>query len=236
MKRQWSHKNGADLLLASNVFAHADDLKSMAESMRELIKPEGKIIIEVQYLLNTIQDLTFDNIYHEHMNYWSLSSLNNFLSTLDLKIFKAEKIDTHGGSIRVYVSKDKKCFIDPSVQELLKEEEKFGLKKISTYIEFGKKIVNLKEQVIKNIKEIKKKNNDIIGYGAPAKATTALNYFNINNNEISFILEDNHLKHGKFVPGVKIPIASKENLKIKNPTVLVLAWNFLMRLKKIIKI
>ena len=149
-------KNGADLLLASNVFAHADDLKSMAESMRELIKPEGKIIIEVQYLLNTIQDLTFDNIYHEHMNYWSLSSLNNFLSTLDLKIFKAEKIDTHGGSIRVYVSKDKKCFIDPSVQELLKEEEKFGLKKISTYIEFGKKIVNLKEQVIKNIKEIKK--------------------------------------------------------------------------------
>ncbi len=225
-------KNGADLLLASNVFAHADDLKSMAESMRELIKPEGKIIIEVQYLLNTIQDLTFDNIYHEHMNYWSLSSLNNFLSTLDLKIFKAEKIDTHGGSIRVYVSKDKKCFIDPSVQELLKEEEKFGLKKISTYIEFGKKIVNLKEQVIKNLKEIKKKNNDIIGYGAPAKATTALNYFNINNNEISFILEDNHLKHGKFVPGVKIPIASKENLKIKNPTVLVLAWNFFDEIKK----
>ena len=224
-------KNGADLLLASNVFAHADDLKSMAESMRELIKPEGKIIIEVQYLLNTIQDLTFDNIYHEHMNYWSLSSLDNFLNTLDLKIFKAEKIDTHGGSIRVYVSKDKKCLIDPSVQELLKEEEKFGLKKISTYIEFGKKIANLKEQVIKNIKEIKKKNNDIIGYGAPAKATTALNYFNISN-EISFILEDNHLKHGKFVPGVKIPIVSKENLKIKNPTVLVLAWNFFDEIKK----
>ena len=92
--------------------------------------------------------------------------------------------------------------------------------------------MNLKEQVIKNIKEIKKKNNDIIGYGAPAKATTALNYFNINNNEISFILEDNHLKHGKFVPGVKIPIASKENLKIKNPTVLVLAWNFFDEIKK----
>ena len=108
-------KNGADLLLASNVFAHADDLKSMAESMRELIKPEGKIIIEVQYLLNTIQDLTFDNIYHEHMNYWSLSSLNNFLSTLDLKIFKAEKIDTHGGSIRVYVKNHKNIKVDKSV-------------------------------------------------------------------------------------------------------------------------
>ena len=224
-------KNGADLMLASNVFAHADDLKSMAESMRELIKPEGIIVIEVQYLLNTIQDLTFDNIYHEHMNYWSLSALDNFLNTLDLKIFKAEKINTHGGSIRIYVTKDKKCQIDSSVQNLLDEEEKFGLKKISTYVNFGKKIASLKEKVIKNIKEIKKKNKNIIGYGAPAKATTALNYFNINN-EISFILEDNDLKHGKFIPGVKISIISKKDLKIKNPTVLVLAWNFFEEIQK----
>ena len=89
----------------------------------------------------------------------------------------------------------------------------------------------MKEKVIKNIKEIKKKNKNIIGYGAPAKATTALNYFNINN-EISFILEDNDLKHGKFIPGVKISIISKKDLKIKNPTVLVLAWNFFEEIQK----
>ena len=100
-------KNGADLLLASNVFAHADDLKSMAESMKKLIKPEGKIIIEVQYLLNTIKDLTFDNIYHEHTNYWSLTALNRFFENLELKIFDVEEINTHGGSIRVYISKEK---------------------------------------------------------------------------------------------------------------------------------
>jgi 2-polyprenyl-3-methyl-5-hydroxy-6-metoxy-1,4-benzoquinol methylase len=88
-------KNGADLLLASNVFAHADDLKSMAESMKKLIKPNGKIVIEVQYLLNTIKDLTFDNIYHEHTNYWSLLTLNKFLKSLDLVIFKVERINTH---------------------------------------------------------------------------------------------------------------------------------------------
>ena len=85
-------KNGADLLLASNVFAHADDLKTMAESMKKLIKPDGKIIIEVQYLLNTIKDLTFDNIYHEHTNYWSLTTLKKFLNSLGLVVFNAEKL------------------------------------------------------------------------------------------------------------------------------------------------
>jgi nucleoside-diphosphate-sugar epimerase/SAM-dependent methyltransferase/quercetin dioxygenase-like cupin family protein len=224
-------KNGADLLLASNVFAHADDLKSMAQSMKKLIKPDGKIIIEVQYLLNTIKDLTFDNIYHEHTNYWSLFALNKFLNSLDLKIFKVEKIDTHGGSIRVYVSQDQTITIDDSVDKLLDEEEKFGLKKLSTYFEFGKKIEKLKKNVIKNLKKLKKEHKNIIGYGAPAKATTSLNFFNINN-EIDLIVEDNKLKHGKFMPGVNIPIISKENLKVEKPTVLVLAWNFFEEIKR----
>ncbi len=224
-------KNGADLLLASNVFAHADDLKLMAESMKKLIKPEGKIIIEVQYLVNTIKDLTFDNIYHEHTNYWSLTSLKKFLEKLDLILFKAEKIDTHGGSIRVYVSQEKNISIDKSVQTLLKSEEDFGINKLSTYIDFGKKIENLKEIVTKNIKYLKNKNKNLIGYGAPAKATTALNYFNIRN-EINFIIEDNTFKHGKFVPGVKIPIISKEKCNVNNPTIIVLAWNFFESIKK----
>ena len=224
-------KNGADLLLASNVFAHADDLKSMAESMKQLIKPSGAIIIEVQYLLNTIKDLTFDNIYHEHTNYWSLLSLNAFFENLDLKIFKAEKINTHGGSIRIYVSPNKSINIDKSVSLMLEEEEDFGLKKISTYLNFGKKIQDLKKKVVSNMKELTKKNKNIVGYGAPAKATTALNFFNIGS-EIKFIIEDNELKHGKFVPGVKIPIVSKKDLKINDPQILVLAWNFYKEIKK----
>ena len=224
-------KNGADLLLASNVFAHADDLKSMAESMKKLIKPDGKIIIEVQYLLNTIKDLTFDNIYHEHTNYWSVTSLNRFFKDIGLKIFDVEEIDTHGGSIRVYVSQEKEIKIKKNVEDFLKKEEDFGLKKISTYIDFGKKIENLKKEVLKNIKALKEKNPTIIGYGAPAKASTALNYFNIKE-EINFIVEDNELKHGKFVPGVKIPIVSKEKIKDKESPVLVLAWNFFDEIKK----
>ena len=224
-------KNGADLLLASNVFAHADDLRSMAESMKKLIKPEGKIIIEVQYLMNMIKDLTFDNIYHEHTNYWSLTSLKNFLNTLDLIIFDAEKISTHGGSIRVYLTQDKNVKVNNSVEDILKLEEEFGLKKIDTYLEFGKKVQNLKKEAIQNIVKIKKKYGKIVGYGAPAKASTALNFFNINK-EIEFIVEDNNLKHGKFIPGVKIPIVSKDRINDNSAAILVLAWNFFDEIKK----
>ena len=203
----------------------------MAESMKKLIKPDGKIIIEVQYLLKTIKDLTFDNIYHEHTNYWSVTSLDRFFRDLGLKIFNVEEIDTHGGSIRVYVSQEKEIRISKNVQDFLKNEESFGLKKISTYIDFGKKIENLKKQVLKNIKSMKEKNPSIIGYGAPAKASTALNYFNIKD-EIDFIVEDNQLKHEKFIPGVKIPIVSKEKIKNNDAIILVLAWNFFDEIKK----
>ena len=118
-------KKNADLILASNVFAHSDKLKEMAECMISLLNKKGVIVIEVQYLLNTLKDLTFDNIYHEHYNYWSLTSLVNFFNQLNVKIFRAEKINTHGGSIRVYIKKDKKTKIEVSVKKMLKEEEEF---------------------------------------------------------------------------------------------------------------
>ena len=223
-------KKNADLILASNVFAHSDKLKEMAECMFQLLNKNGVIIIEVQYLLNTLKDLTFDNIYHEHYNYWSLTSLVNFFNQFEAKIFKAETIDTHGGSLRVYIKKNKKVKIQNSVMNLLKEEDKFGIKKFKTYENFGKKVLKIRENVIRNLSKIKEKNNLIIGYGAPAKATTALNFFGISK-EIDFIVEDNKLKHGKFIPGVKIPIRNKSYVKNKNNTLVVLAWNFFNDIK-----
>ena len=218
-------KKNADLILASNVFAHSDKLKEMASCMIDLLGKKGTIIIEVQYLLNTLKDLTFDNIYHEHYNYWSFTSLNNFFKQFEVKIFKVEKINTHGGSIRIYIKKDKNVKIEKNVKDLLKEETKFGIKKFKTYQDFGDKVYKIRKNVIKNIQDLKKNKKNIIGYGAPAKATTALNFFNISK-EIDFIVEDNKLKHGKFIPGVNIPILSKANIKNDKQTVLVLAWNF----------
>ena len=224
-------KKNADIVLASNVFAHSNELKTMAECMLKLIKKDGTIIIEVQYLLNTLKDSTFDNIYHEHYNYWSLTSLVTFFNRFSAKIYKAEKIDTHGGSIRIFVKKNSKTKIEKSVKSLLREEEKFGIKKYQTYQNFGYKVYKIRDNVRKNIAKLKNNNTKIIGYGAPAKATTSLNFFGISN-EIECIVEDNKLKHGKFLPGMNIPITSKKLIKEKPDYALVLAWNFLEEIKK----
>ena len=224
-------KKNADIILASNVFAHSDKLEEMAECMFILLKKSGIIIIEVQYLLNTLRDLTFDNIYHEHYNYWSLTSLDFFFKKMNAKIVKAEKIDTHGGSLRVYIKKDKNSKPDKSVKMILEEEVKFGIKKYKTYKEFGEKIYNIRENVKKNIRKIKSSGKKIIGYGSPAKATTALNFFGITS-EIDLVVEDNTLKHGKYIPGVKIPIVSKSEVSEKDNVTLVLAWNFYEDIKK----
>ena len=224
-------KKNADLILASNVFAHSDKLKEMAECMFSLLGKKGTIIIEVQYLMNTLKDLTFDNIYHEHYNYWSLTSLVNFFNQFNARIFKSELINTHGGSLRIYIKKDKKINIQSSVKKMIKDEENFGIKNFKTYQEFGKKVYKIRDNVLKNIKKLKKLKKTLIGYGAPAKATTALNFFGVSK-EIDFIVEDNKLKHNKFIPGVKIPIKSKSLIKDKDNTLLVLAWNFYDDIKK----
>ena len=146
-------------------------------------------------------------------------------------LFRSEKIDTHGGSIRIYIKKDKKVKIETSVKKMLKEEENFGIKDYQTYKKFGEMVYKIRENVLNNLKNLKKRNKKIIGYGAPAKATTALNFFGIST-DIDFIVEDNKLKHNKFVPGVKIPIKNKSAIKNKKNALLVLAWNFYKDIKK----
>ena len=221
----------ADIILASNVFAHVDDINSMSECFFSLLKKDGVLIIEVQYLLNTLSDCTFDNIYHEHVNYWSILSLKNFFKKQEAKLFKVEKINTHGGSIRVYVTKDKNKKTEKSVEEFLNKEKQLGLDRFEVYENFSKKVYQIKNNVIKNITDLKNNKNTIVGYGSPAKATTALNFYNISK-EIDFIIEDNTLKQEKFLPGVKIPIKNKKFLKNKSDYLLVLAWNFFEDIKK----
>ena len=125
----------------------------------------------------------------------------------------------------MYIKKDKKVKIENSVINMLKEEDNYGIKDFKTYKKFGEQVYKIRESVLANIKKLKENNKTIIGYGAPAKATTALNFFGISK-EIDFIVEDNKLKHNKFIPGVNIPIKSKSQIKNKNNILLVLAWNF----------
>jgi len=222
----------ADLITASNVFAHADGLDEIAKAAFSILKPNGRFIIEVQYLLDTIKDLTFDNIYHEHVNYWSVISLRNFFNRLGYVVSKVEHINTHGGSIRVQIGHPG-TEVDSSVNEFISNELEFGLTEYQTYLDFAKRVEHAKNNVNKNIKALKDQGLTLVGYGSPAKATTALNYYGITSNEIDYIVEDNELKHNKILPGVRIPIYSKEKLNKKLPDIIiVMAWNFFEDIKR----
>ena len=220
------NKGKADLVTGFNVFAHSDNLKEITNNAFKLLKNNGTFVVEVQYILDTIKDLTFDNIYHEHVNYWSVTSLNNFFNNLGYRIYKVEHVDTHGGSIRIYVG-DKSFKLDDSVNNFLQQEKNFGLLDINTYKEFAKKVVECKINTIKKLKDIKAKNKKIVGYGSPAKATTVLNYYGISSDYIDYIIEDNELKHNHFLPGMRIPIKMKSGIEKNLPDyILILAWNF----------
>jgi nucleoside-diphosphate-sugar epimerase/dTDP-4-dehydrorhamnose 3,5-epimerase-like enzyme/SAM-dependent methyltransferase len=216
----------ASIVTASNVFAHSDKLVDITKNAFELLKEDGSFIIEVQYLIDTINDLTFDNIYHEHVNYWCVTSICNFFKSLDLNVYKVEHIDTHGGSIRVFVKKENSN-IDESVLSFITKEKDFGLLEIDTYNNFKNKIYEIKNNVLINFRKLKSKYNKISAYGSPAKATTSLNFYGINNSFIDYTIEDNELKNNKIIPGVNIPIKNKEYCHNNLPeVVVVLAWNF----------
>jgi|TARA_B110000438_G_scaffold303757_1_gene367044 nucleoside-diphosphate-sugar epimerase len=220
-----------DLVMASNVFAHTDKLDEMTTSIFSILKNSGTLTIEVQYLVSTLKDLSFDNIYHEHVNYWTLTSLKNYFNKFNAKIFNVEKINTHGGSIRVYLTKNKTKKINKNVNNLLKKEKLFGVNKFKTYEKFSKKIEDAKNKFVINLNKIAK-DQKIIGYGAPAKASTMLNYFGINDNSIKYIIDDNPLKNNKIIPGCNIKIYNKNKIPFKPDSVVVLAWNFYKNIKK----
>lgn len=222
----------ADLVTASNVFAHSDYLEEIANAAFRCLKIDGSFVVEVQYLLNTIKDLTFDNIYHEHVNYWSVLSINNFFNRLGYSVYDVEHINTHGGSIRVYVDRGVKDKSE-NVQSFINNELAFGLDKYQTYLEFRDRVYQAKENINKNIQQFKDQGLKIVGFGSPAKATTSLNFFGITNEEIDYIIEDNPLKHNKVVPGVNIPIYSRDKINEQQPDIIiVLAWNFFEDIKK----
>lgn len=227
-----TNKSKADIILASNVFAHNDNLSQMLKNIMIMSKKNGKIIIEVQYFIDTLKNCSFDNIYHEHFNYWTLTALNNFFLSHKCKIFKAEKINTHGGSLRIYASINLRKKIDSSVAKILTEEKLYGLNNIKLYSDYKKKINTIKNNFSKNITWLKKKYPNIVGYGASAKATVAINFFKLEHGYINNIIDDNISKHNRFIPGTKIKILHINKLpKKKIDCVIVFAWNNFQEIK-----
>jgi 2-polyprenyl-3-methyl-5-hydroxy-6-metoxy-1,4-benzoquinol methylase/dTDP-4-dehydrorhamnose 3,5-epimerase-like enzyme len=220
----------ADIVTAFNVFAHSDFLKEIAEASFNLLKKDGVFVIEVQSLAAMVEEMLFDNVYHEHVNYWSLTNLISFFQRLNLHVNDFENVDTHGGSLRVYISRNSGQ--SDSVKNQLDYEEQLQINKLETFYDFSNKLNTQKTKIYKKLKTEKEAGKKILFYGAPAKATTLLNYYGIDSNIVKYTVEDNPFKVGKFIPNTNIEIIDTEAAISFNPDlIVVLAWNFFESIK-----
>ncbi|XOB46595.1 MAG: class I SAM-dependent methyltransferase [Candidatus Nealsonbacteria bacterium] len=218
----------AKVITASNVIAHIDNLKDAFEGVKILIGEEGVFVFEVHWVGNLMGLVCiggFDQIYHEHLSYFSLLTLEKLVNQFGLKIFDIKLIPIHGRSLQVYIGKDYK--VSESVNEFLEKERSLNLDKAQTYLNFAKKVEENKNELRNLLLKLKKENKKIVGYGAPAKGNTLLNYFQIDNKILDFIVDDSPLKQGLYTPGTCIPIYSPDKLKGDQPDyLLLLAWNY----------
>ena len=227
----------ADLIIANNVLAHVPDIHDFIAGFKILLAEEGVITFEFPHLLKLIKYTQFDTIYHEHYSYLSINPLILLFTKHNLKIFDIEEISTHGGSLRIHVSHDKAKFkIKKSVKKVIEDEYNFGLTKEKTYIYFRKTVEKIKKETKDFFEKAKNDKKYIVGYGAPAKGNTFLNYCEINQNDIKFTVDNNIIKQNTLLPGTKIPVYESEKLeKIQADYIFILPWNLKEEIIKQIK-
>jgi 2-polyprenyl-3-methyl-5-hydroxy-6-metoxy-1,4-benzoquinol methylase len=218
----------ADLLLGNNVLAHVPDLNDFVMGMKIILKQQGIITMEFPHLLNLMKQNQFDTIYHEHFSYFSLITVEKVFSKHSLVIFDVEELPTHGGSLRIYARhlEDKTKSITQPVKELRKRELQEGLTRIETYASFSKKMQETKRKVLDFLIQAKREGKSIVGYGAPAKGNTILNYCGIRSDFIDYTIDRSPYKQNHFLPGTHIPIYNPDKIKETEPDyLLILPWN-----------
>ena len=221
--------NTIDVIYAANTITHIADLNDVFKSITKLLSKNGILIIEDPSLLECIKQISYDQFYNEHIYVFSALAVRNLVKKFGLELFDIEKLQTHGGSLRYYIKRvdNKKLKIKKSVSIQIKKEINFGLSKISTYKKFGEKTIESRRKLISLMKNIKLNNKKIIGYGATAKATTILNYCNIDEKIIDYFVDTTPDKANKYMPGKKILIRKYSLSLIKRVDFIFLgAWNF----------
>lgn len=213
----------ADLITATNVFAHVDNVKEFIEAAAMVLKPTGVLILEFPYLIDFVDKGEFDTIYHEHLSYFGIKPIIRLLENSSLNVMRVEKQSIHGGSVRVHIGNGE---VHESVNQFVDNES--GYNKIETYKEFIEKVNNTIASFRKGVKLLKLSGNKISAFAASAKGNTLLNCAGITNGEIDFIFDETQEKINKYSPGTGIMVVGLEDLEKESPDYLiVLSWNFL---------
>jgi hypothetical protein len=208
------------------VLAHVPDINDFVAGMKILLKAEGVITMEFPHLLRLIDQNQFDTIYHEHFSYLSFFTVKTIFNQHGLDLFDVEELGTHGGSLRIYACHTNAQPVSNHVDELLKREKNAGLSDIKTYQEFARTTETIKRDIFQFLSHLKRDGRTIVGYGAPAKGNTLLNYCGIGSDFIDYTVDRSPHKQGKYLPGTHIPIYSVEKiLETKPDYVLILPWN-----------
>ncbi len=223
-----SGQGPASIVTANNVFAHADNLMEIGQGVRNLLAPNGVFVFEVSYLGDVLEKTLFDTIYHEHVSYHSVAPLVTFFNRNDLELIHAERVDTHGGSLRgVCQLKGGPWERQDSVRRFLDTEAEQKLDVAATYLAFAQKIEKRKQELYELLSDIKASGKSVAAYGAPAKATTLMYHFGLGPETVDFIVDDSPLKQGLYSPGLHVPILLSDAVSERKPDyLLILAWNF----------
>lgn len=221
-------KGNADIVTATNVFAHIDDLDEVIKGIKILLNKDGIFIMEAPCLIDFIEKRYFDLVYHEHLSYWSIYSLITLFKRFDMQVFDVQKVPVHGGTIRVYIKKaEGKHKVENSVKEFLNQEEKMKLTEKKTYLDYANLVLDNRIKLLTLLADLKTGGKTIAAYGAPAKGNTLLNYFGIGQEFLDFVVDDSSFKQNLYTPGKHIPVVASKILYEKKPDyLLILAWNF----------
>lgn len=218
----------ADLLLGNNVLAHVPDLNDFVAGMKRLLKPSGVITMEFPHLQRLMEQNQFDTIYHEHFSYFSFFTVEQVFAAHGLTLFDVDELSTHGGSIRIYARHTGDDFkpVSERAKQLRARELALGFNRLPTYQNFAEQVKCTKRKILSLLIDLKDQGKSIVGYGAPGKGNTLLNYCGIRTDLLDFTVNRSPHKQGKYTPGTHIPILSPDRIRDTRPDyVFILPWN-----------
>jgi hypothetical protein len=227
-RRMVAEGQRADLLLGNNVLAHVPDINDFVTGLAVLLAGEGTLTMEFPHLLQLMEGGQFDTIYHEHYSYLSLGTVRQLFAHHGLRVFDVEELPTHGGSLRIFARHlgDPKRPVSAAVDALTAREERAGLRDPAVYQAFGARVHRIKRDLLRFLIQAKEEGKTVVGYGAPAKGNTLLNYCGIRGDLMEYTVDRSPHKQGHFLPGVRIPIHAPERIAETRPDyILILPWN-----------